>query len=98
MKRKILSISMNSQFTGEDRTYKVGGQIDGSWEIIHIIYKRDGLQDINHRAASESCYLVILMNELNKETIYKLIPTDFVQEVTFAEIEKKESNVKVEKV
>ena len=99
MERKILSISMSSQFIGEDNMYKVGEQVGGNWETMYIIYKRDGLQSVNNRSLSESCYLIALVNELNKETIYKLIPANFVQEITFAEIEKEEEdNVKVEKV
>jgi len=99
MERKILSISMNNAFSGENNTYKVGEHIDGSWEIMYIIYKRDGLQSVNHRTISESCYLIALVNELNKETIYKLIPTTFVQEVTFIEIKEKESDdVEVKRV
>jgi len=98
MERKILSIFMGNLFNGEDSTYKVGNVIEGNLEVVGIVYKRDGLQNINHRSPNESCYLIKLINELNKEAIFKMIPANFVQEVAFAEIEEKEDIVKVERV
>ena len=99
MERIISSIHMGDTFNGISNIYKVGGVVDGSLEVKGIMYKRDGLQSINNRSASESCYLIALVNELNKEVTYKVIPHVFVQEITFIEIEdKKGEDVKVERV
>lgn len=99
MERVILAINMGNDFNGDSNTYKVEEIVNGNLEVKHIIYKRDGLQSINNRSDKESCYLIVMVNELNKETVYKLIPSTFVQEVTFVEIEKeKDDSVKVERV
>jgi len=99
MERVILSIHMGDTFNGTSNIYKVGEIVEGSLEVKNIIYKRDGLQSINNRSTNESCYLVVLVNELNKEITYKIIPYIFIQEVTFIEVEaKKDDDVKVERV
>lgn len=99
MERIISSICMDNNFNGTSNIYTVGEIVNNNLEVKHIFYKRDGLQSINNRSSDESCYLVVLVNELNKELIYKLIPAKFVQEVTFVEIEDvKDNGVKVERV
>lgn len=99
MERIISAINMDKDFNGGSSTYKIGEIVNGNLEVKHIMYRRDGLQNINNRSSSESCYLVVLVNELNKEIIYRLIPSTFVQEITFIEIEKKEDDtIKVERV
>ena len=98
MKRKITAISMVDSFTGENK-YEVGEQTNNGLEVTHIVYRRDGLQDINHRSNSESGYLVRLINELDKETpIFKFIPLTMVEEMTFIEEEEKEEEVKVQRI
>jgi len=99
MERMIKSIHMGNGFNGDGNptSYTVKEIINGNLEVKLIIYKRDGLQSINNR--SGSCYLVILINELNKETIFKVIPAKFVQEITFIEIEEeKDDGVEVERI
>jgi len=97
MERIISNIHMGNEFNGDSNVYKVGEMINGNLELKSIIYRRDGLQGINNR--SESCYLLILVNELNKETVYKVIPAKFVQEATFVEVEEKKGDgVEVERV
>ena len=97
MKRKIVAIDMVDSFNGDDSRYEVGKQVNDNLEVTHITFKRDGLQVINHR--DESCYLIRLVNELNKEeAVFKMIPAKLVSEVTFIEKEEKEQEVKVEKV
>ena len=56
MERVISSIHMGDAFNGDSPIYKVGGMVGGSLEVKVIIYKRDGLQSINNRSNSESCY------------------------------------------
>ena len=99
MERIISSISMHNDFNGDSKSYKVGEIVNGNLEVKRIIYKRDGLQSINNRSNNESCYTVVLLNELNKEPVYKVIPSVFVQEITFVEVkEEKSDGVEVERV
>lgn len=97
MERRIIAIEMMESFRGDDSRYEVGKEVINDLEVTHITFKRDGLQVINHR--DESCYLVRLVNDLNKEEpVFKAIPAELVSEVTFIEMEEKEQEVKVEKV
>jgi len=96
--RKIIAIAMIAEFNGDDNRYVVGKQANGGLEVTHITYRRDGLQNINHRSVAEQGYIVRLINDLDKEhPIYKLIPAEKIDEITFIEEEEKEQEVKMEK-
>lgn len=100
MERKIVALSTSTN-NGET-AFLVGELLDNGGaelKVEAILFRRDGLANVNKGVINEAHYLVKIVNELNKEISFISVPERTVLTVTFIEIEeKKDDEVKIEKI
>lgn len=95
IERKIVALSTNNGET----TYLVDTTGSGESKVEGILFRRDGLANVNKGVMNEAHYLVKVVNEINKEISFISVPERTVSAVTFIEVEeKKDTEVEIKKV